>query len=290
MDITLSVTVKDANGGRVCAPLGMAMPGLSPVAFQVDGADPWLAADTRGEQWISVVETSGQPVTLTTRFAAGAADYPDALFTPRHNRFTLPAEALAAEARELSGAAGGGAAGLVALVNHVAGLFSYGHPEARFYDGQDEIPALCGMTEGSCVDINTYLVAALRAAGYEAGYVTGYFIPAEKRDRCDDMHCWVVTRHAGLVQEWDIAHHLKMGLRDIAPGRNPKPGVRVAMAHSMGHDLPSLGLTALKLLSQPVLVDDTGQVSWPEIEIRLSGYDALVGLEAGPVTPAAAAQ
>ncbi|WP_346909390.1 transglutaminase-like domain-containing protein [uncultured Roseibium sp.] len=130
----------------------------------------------------------------------------------------------------------------MAIVNDVAEKFVYGHPEVRFNDGLEEIPYLsCGVTEGSCVDINTYLIACLRAAGFEAGYMTGYFFPEEKNGCCDDMHCWVVTRHNGVVLEWDIAHHLKMGTREICCGLNPKPGSRVAMAHSMGLDFPQPG-------------------------------------------------
>ena len=92
----------------------------------------------------------------------------------------------------------------VAVACATAERFTYGHPETRFNDGLNEVPALgCGLTEGSCVDINTYFIAALRAAGIEAGYVTGVFFPAEKGDHCDDGHCWVVTRIDGETREWE---------------------------------------------------------------------------------------
>jgi hypothetical protein len=141
----------------------------------------------------------------------------------------------------------------------------------------DEVPFLsCGLTEGSCIDINGYLIAALRAAGFEAGYVTGYFFPVEKRDRCDDMHCWVVSRHQGVVLEWDIAHHLKRGTIKIRPGLNPKPGLRFAVAHSMGLDFPELGVWEMKLLAEPVWVDASRFVwtSMKDTRLPMSGEPA----------------
>ncbi|MEX5728423.1 hypothetical protein Ga0609869_001776 [Rhodovulum iodosum] len=271
MTVTLEVTVS-GGAGRVFAPMGMVTPHHSPVDFALVGAEATLAAEAATGQWVAVAEGAAGPVTFRTRFAEGGPGYPEALFTHRPNRFTTAAEALGAAAEGIKAAAGGGAAGLAAIVTHVADQFSYGHPEERFYDGHDEIPALCGLTEGSCVDINTYLVAALRAAGYEAGYVTGYFFPAEKRGTCEDMHCWVVTRHEGAVQEWDIAHHLKMGRSDIGPGQNPRPGLRVPLAHSMGHDLPALGISELKILSQPMRQAPDGGLDWAEVDIRLTNW------------------
>ncbi|MFZ5965441.1 transglutaminase domain-containing protein [Thalassococcus sp. BH17M4-6] len=62
----------------------------------------------------------------------------------------------------------------------------------------------CGLTSGSCTDINTYLVASLRAAWFEAGYAYGYFFPQDSGGVTHDMHCWVVTHFGGHVLEWDI--------------------------------------------------------------------------------------
>jgi hypothetical protein len=288
MTIILEVTVAGPGAGRLFAPIGLMTPHLRPEVFVLEGAGYYLAAEAGTGQWVAVLEGVTGPVRFCTSFAPGGEAYPEALFVHRPNRFTEAAEALIGAARATAQAAGGGQAGLRAIVNDVAAQFSYGHPEQRFYDGEDSIPALCGLTEGSCVDINTYLIASLRAAGYEAGYVTGYFFPEEKRGRCDDMHCWVVTRHDGVVQEWDIAHHLKLGLREIAPGLNPKPGVRVPVAHSMGLDIPALGLTGLKLLSQPMWLTPDGTAHWAEVEIALRGYDVLAALDGtGPERPGA---
>jgi hypothetical protein len=60
----------------------------------------------------------------------------------------------------------------------------------------------------------------VRAAGFEAAYLAGYFFPEERGGPTNDMHCWVVTRHAGEVLAWDIAHHMKADLGTVRPGPN----------------------------------------------------------------------
>ena len=224
-----------------------------------------------------VTPEPGAAVALTYRFADHAGHYPEALFRPRTNRFTRAADALVHDARRVAEDAPNGHAAIAAIVNDVAEKFSYGHPDIRFNDGLEEIPHLgCGLTEGSCVDINTYLIASLRAAGFEAGYVYGYFFPAEKAGTCEDGHCWVVTRHEGAVLEWDIAHHLKLGTRDICCGLNPKPGTRVAVAHSMGFDFPEIGISGMKLLGEPIRVGPAGEIEAADIDIRMQGYGAAI--------------
>lgn len=273
--IELTVTIPARDGARLIAPVGLATPHVAPTGVSVSGAAIALAADPGTAQQALVLAPEADEVRIAWRFQTGGADYPQAMFTPRDSRFTRAAAALAEEAREIARGAGGGRAGLEALASHVAGLFAYGHPDTRFYDTSDEIPQLCSLTVGSCIDINAYFIAAARAAGYDAGYVTGYFIPAEKRSHCEDMHCWVVTRQGGEVLEWDIAHHMKMGAETIRPGLNPKPGVRVPMAHSMGLTFPDLGLADLKLLSEPMWLDAAGGLDRAALSITLAGYDRL---------------
>lgn len=200
------------------------------------------------------------------------AAYPEAAFRPRDNRHTRAATALAAASRAIAREAGGGRAGIEALVAEAEARFAYDHPEQRFTDGLDAVPHLsCGLTPGSCVDINTYLVASLRAAGYEAAYIYGYFFPQERGGMTDDGHCWVVTRHAGEILEWDIAHHLKAGLGPTRPGLNPRPGERVAVTHSMGHryDLGSRNV-ALKVLGEPMRLPAQGEPGWLTLVARMS--------------------
>ena len=137
-----------------------------------------------------------------------------------------------------------------------------------------------GGLKGSCVDINTYLVAGLRAAGYEAAYLYGYFFPAERGGITNDMHCWVVTRHAGRVLEWDIAHHMKAGHSPVRPTLDPKPGRRVALGHSMGHRYRIGGeWIDVKLLAEPMWVRGGGRDARGGPPRHLSRR----GGEAGPI-------
>ncbi len=216
------------------------------------------------------LDGAGPRVALTFHFDASRADaWPEAMFRPHPSRFTRFAAALLEEA-EAAAAGHSGLARATAIACAAAERFTYGHPDIRFNDGLDAVPALgCGLVEGSCVDINTYFLAALRAAGIEAGYVTGFFFPAEKGDHCTDGHCWVVTRIDGATQDWDIAHHLKMGTRRIAPCLNPKPGFRAATFHSMGLDFPELGLGGHKALIEPVAVADGRAIRFDAPTIRL---------------------
>ncbi len=280
--IDLTMQIKARDGARLVAPLGLSTPDAAPVTCEVVGATKDLVADPAAGQWAMALTPTDDTIRLTYRYQRGGAAYPEAMFHHRPSRYTRSAEALAVEARGIAKAAGGGNAGLAALVAHVRATFQYGHPEERFYEGTDEIPQLCSLTEGSCVDINAYFIAAARAAGYEAGYIAGCFVPEEKRTHCEDMHCWVVTRVNGQIREWDIAHHLKMGAPGVLPGLNPKPGVRVPLSHSMGWTIPALGVKDLKLLGEPMWLDASGVWHDAVPRITLAGYDALCG-------PAAAA-
>lgn len=215
------------------------------------------------------IEAAGDALTLSHDIAPAplGQGYPEAVYTPRRTPFTVAADDLAKASRDIATMAGGGSAGIRALVAEAEARFSYDHPETRFNDGTEAVPYLaCGTTPGSCLDINTYLVASLRAAGYEAGYVYGYFFPAERGGVTHDMHCWVVTRHAGEVLDWDIAHHMKAGLGPTQPGLNPRPGWRMALGHSMGHVYSTGDRTArLKLLAEPMREGPDG--SWQKLPV-----------------------
>lgn len=248
------VAVK-AGEGQLLAPVGCATPHRMPLGFDVAGGTWHLTGDTASGQLAALItpDSADAEVVLSYRYADGCAPYPEAMFQANDSRYTRSAEALTEEAANIATDAGGGAAGLLAVVQDVATKFSYGHPDEKFYDAADHVPQLCSLTAGSCVDINLYLIAALRAAGYEAGYMTGYFFPDEKQGRsCVDMHCWVVSRHEGVVQEWDIAHHMKIGRTPVAAGLNPRGGHRVPLAHSMGLNFPDCDLRDLKLLGEPI--------------------------------------
>jgi len=268
-DVTVIVAPHPDNGRNLLVPVGLPTPHQTPVAFSVEGGNFTLVGETTtGQMAALVAPQADRKLVLTYRFRHEGPGYPDAVFAPRLNRFTRAAQDLVYDAINIADSRPDGHAAIQALVNAAAEKFRYAHPEKRFNEGCDEVPYLsCGLTEGSCVDINTYLIASLRAAGFEAGYITGYFFPEENNGCCDDMHCWVVTRHQGVVLEWDIAHHLKMGTRDICCGLNPKPGDRVAVAHSMGLSFPELGIFAEKLIAEPAWISVDG-LEKAEITIR----------------------
>ena len=258
--VQVSVTVA-ARDGVLLAPMGLATPHLGVSDFAVSGGDWREVTEASTGQPAAVITARDNPITLTYRYdAQAAAPYPDRMFVANNSRFTRTADTLADTAIGLGG--------LADIVSHVAGLFDYGHASGTFYQDTDHVPEVCGLTKGSCVDINLYLIAMLRAAGIQAGYVTGYFFPEEKGGvTCNDMHCWVVTRHDGITQEWDIAHHLKMGTRDVCAALDPKPGHRVPLAHSMGLSFPDLGLHDLKLISEPMWVRN-GTLERTPLDIR----------------------
>ncbi len=269
--IILTVDVQTTRpGAHLIAPLGLSTPHAAPLSVHVSGATQHIVSDPGAAQHALWLTPDADRLHLRWAFAPKGAPYPEALFAPRDSRYTRFADALAQEIRAMT------PAGIKGIADHVASRFTYDHADTRFYDGHDEIPQLCGLTRGSCIDINAYFIACCRAAGFEAGYVTGYFIPEEKRSHCSDMHCWVVTRQNGVVQEWDIAHHLKMNTTDIRPGLNPKPGVRVPMAHSMGLSFPACDIADFKLLAEPMWRLGDGSWTRADLDIRLSGYDALV--------------
>ena len=268
--VTVTVAPHEDATRALLVPVGLPTPHQMPVHFDVTGGSYSLKGESStGQMAALVIPDAGHPVEVLYTFADGGPGYPDAVFARRINRFTKAAGELVDDAIRISEAECDGHAGIQALINAAAEKFRYAHPEVRFNEGCEEIPYLsCGLTEGSCVDINTYLIASLRAAGFEAGYITGYFFPEEKNGCCDDMHCWVVTRHNGVVLEWDIAHHLKMGTRDVCCGLNPKPGDRVAVAHSMGLSFPELGIDCEKLIAEPAWVCPDSRLEKAEITIR----------------------
>ena len=275
--IQLTVSFDADQEGKIIAPMGFSTPHLSPLTVEVKGADQTLVGDAHnGQQLFCLRPTVARPK-ISWSFQKTGCAYPDAMFQPRESRFTQGANEMCASVASAVGDILDPAQRLKAVVSHVTELFTYGHADVPFYDGHDAVPELCSLTVGSCVDINAYLIAACRAVGIEAGYVTGYFIPEEKRSHTSDMHCWVVTRIGDQIQEWDIAHHLKMDTRDIQPGLNPKPGVRVPMAHSMGWTIPSLGVVDAKLMAEPMWLLPDGSWRRAELDIQLQGYDLLAG-------------
>lgn len=265
---TLSVEVDaaEAAGRRLLAPSGLSSPHGSCKTCTIAGGEAVELREAGTDQPCLLITPKAATVTISYSFEPVSAPYPAQMFTPLDSRYTRAADALLEEAHAIAPELSGEAR-QIAIARATAERFTYGHPEARFNDGLDIVPALgCGLTEGSCVDINTYFIASLRSAGIKAGYAVGPFFPAEKTEAdgaawCEDMHCWVVTRDGDRVLEWDIAHHLKLGTREIRPSLNPKPGFRFAVGHSMGLYFPEIAVRDLKLLSDPLWLDVRGTLA-----------------------------
>ena len=257
---TISVTIPDAPAGaEVFAPTGIETPHNTVERFTLTGGRVVELAAARGLNLTSaLISAEGGPLTITyTLGAPHGAAYPAEAFRPHATPWTSAADALATHAKSVVASAQTEREAVQRLVDEAFARFVYAHPDHRFKEGHTSVPLIaCGGVEGSCVDINTYLIAMLRAAGLSAGYFVGPFFPAEKNGYAADMHCWVVTIADGVVEEWDIAHHLKLGAETVRPALDPKPGRRVALGHSMGHtySLTSGDITA-KLVNDPMWLD-----------------------------------
>jgi len=244
--------VVPGTAGPVFAPAGVSSPQADCLGCSVTGGRLRRLTEATSGQEILLVAPDADEVTFRYDFADRPGTYPETIFHPAPSRHTRAAEALAQEARAVAGE-GDDMTRAIRLARHVAQRFDYGHPEQRFTEGFDHVPHLaCGITEGSCVDIHTYLLAGFRAAGIEAGYVTGYFFP--QGGVCTSGHCWAVTRIGGQTQEWDISHFLQIGRRDAGPALNPKGGFRVPVGHSMGLAQAEIGFDDLKLLVEPMVM------------------------------------
>jgi hypothetical protein len=271
----LTIAFGPADDAHHLAPLGMTMPGAAVAGLTVTGATvTGITRDVATDQAAAVLRPEAATVTLTWEVEPTSADWPDAAFRPHDSRWTRPAAALADAAAQI---AAGAADPALALARETQARFAYGHPDTRFTDGHDEVPHLaCGLTEGSCVDIHTYFVAAARAAGLQAAYVYGVFFPAEKQGTARDGHCWAVTRDAFGTRAWDIAHHIKGALGPVQPALNPRPGWRVGLCHSLGHRYRVAGRWVdAKVLGGPMRVVG-GQADWIEpLDIRWQAEAAV---------------
>ncbi len=279
----LSVEIDTENCASFLVPTGISTPYDCVSSLTIDGGDvKHVLSETELGLTACVIVPNGPRTVLTYDISTTPkeAQYPQMAFVPRQTRYTAAATDLANASRKIAQDAGGGLDGIKALVAESEARLAYAHPDHKFNDGTDAVPYLsCGLTPGSCVDINTYLVASLRAAGYEAAYFYGYFFPQERGGMTDDGHCWVATRHAGEILEWDIAHHIKAGLGPTHPGLNPRPGKRIAMTHSMGHRYsiahPDDDQTDLefKILGEPTGLSESGDIIHPKLTARLTPWD-----------------
>lgn len=177
---------------------------------------------------------TNNPPDLIYTFDVATDASPDWVWNVDDNKFTRPSADLSALAKEITCEAMTDKARIQALADYAGQTFGYGHTDDRFYGDKEDIPAVCGTTKGSCVDINTFLLAASRALNIKAQYVAGYWFHPEKSQTLD-MHCWMAFQADGETIFWDVAHHLKWGVEGpLRPGLNPAKGRRVPMSVGRG--------------------------------------------------------
>jgi Transglutaminase-like superfamily len=220
-----------------------------------------IIATNSGQAALSFpVNAGGQP-TVTLEFADETCDFPDWVFEPTGGRHETPSSPLLALMRELAPETLVAVDRVERIIRHVEGRFAYGVRDVGLGDDADAMPALaCDTHLGTCVDTHSYAVAAMRAAGIEAAYISGLFFP-EGAIASEPGHCWLVVRAEGAPHHWDISHFLKYGLGPVRPILNPKPGFRYAM--SVGRDLTFEGRD--------------GPITFS----RLSGFNVLSGPDKG---------
>lgn len=240
------------------------------------------AMDVQGDVTLTQIRAKNtpQPAILAQPTAAGpiriryeircapASVAPHIWQVPPH-RLTTASPELKALAQEIAGGKLPREA-VRALAEYAAANFSYGHVEKRFSDGWDSVPAICGLQRGSCVDINTFTLAAALSLGIRGQYLAGYWFGPE-RFSTPDMHCWLVFEIDGQPEFWDIAHHLKWGVDGFSPGLNPAGGRRVAMSAARGlqFDTPN-GLASEDHFCEPVWVLPGGATRYLNLKIDLT--------------------
>lgn len=186
----------------------------------------------RTEAWLLRLR-AGAMVRVRHSFVPEGEGLPTTAFVPGSSHFERASDDLAAQIAALELGADP-AERCRAVIQFVADHFTYGRRETPLGADEDAMPALeCGLTPGSCVDMHTLAVAALRAAGMEAAYVIGGHI-AEGRTQHPTGHCWLNVRADGTPPHWDISHHVQYGHRTITPALNPRPGRRFALSHGRG--------------------------------------------------------
>jgi hypothetical protein len=188
-----------------------------------------------GHEALHLAVRAGARPAVSFEYVATAGVFPDWIFRDRGARHETPSTELRGLVESLAPQCHSAAERVERIMRHVQSRFAYGRREVGLGDDRDEMPALvCDIELGTCVDTHSYAVAALRAAGLEAAYVTGVFFPAGSV-AASPGHCWVVVRAPGAPCHWDVSHHLKYDLGPVRPGLNPRPGRRFALG--AGRDL-----------------------------------------------------
>ncbi len=201
-----------------------------------------------------VVADSSKPTTVEYHFAPSTKVLVDSFWARQQNRYSQASDALIADVRDVVDTKCSQEEQIHQLIQLAHSHFNYGHADTRFNDNTDFVPSVCGTTKGSCVDMNTYILAGANVLNLQAQYIAGYWFHPDKTQTLD-MHCWLLFNEndSGNVIPWDLAHHLKWGVEQIAPGLNPAGGRRVPMSFGRGLSFESeFGKVTISHFSEPV--------------------------------------
>lgn len=194
-----------------------------------------LTATNGRQQAFFFRATTEQPRLHLTFEETTDGRFPPHFFTPVEGPHERPSADLIAFVQELAPSELSTVDRAWRIIRHVEERFTYGKRPVGLGDDAEAMPALtCGIHQGTCVDSHSYTVAALRATGIEAAYISGIFFPAGQTVY-PPGHCWVGLDTPGLVSQLEISHHIEYDLGPVTGELNPKPGTRFAM--SQGRDL-----------------------------------------------------
>lgn len=214
---------------------------------------------------------SACPPQIEYRFEPGVWQPSSWIWQQQDNRHTRAADDLVELARTIVGPADDRRTAIQRLIEHAAEIFGYGHRDNYLYEEKEEISTFCGVAKGSCVDINTYVMAAARSLDIPVQYLAGYWIHPQK-NKTHDMHCWLVFQVDGEPLFWDLAHHLKWGVEKLAPGLNPAGGRRVPMSCGRGLCFPTPhGEVEISHFAEPVWILPDARKVKPQLQIEIQG-------------------
>ena len=158
---------------------------------------------------------------------------PDSAFIPGETGFDIASDELALQ---VAAAIPDGTPSerVAALMQFIADHFTYGMRETYLGVGETAMtPLASGITIGTCVDMHTLGVAALRSIGVKAAYVVGCQIAEGKQDYFTG-HCWLNTKAEGVPHHYDISHHVQYDAGPVTPALNPHPGRRFMLNYGRG--------------------------------------------------------
>ncbi|MDP2803030.1 MAG: transglutaminase-like domain-containing protein [Phreatobacter sp.] len=210
-----------------------------------------------GQEVVRLRPRAGEPGEVRLVFEEPGTAFPDWTFAPNGGPHETPSAELTTLIEDVAPSTLPPPERVEHIIRHIEERFTYGVRDIGLADDLEAMPPLtCGVHLGTCIDTHSYGVAAFRAAGISAAYVSGLFFEEGARISMPG-HCWMAVQADGAPHHWDVSHFLKYGLGPTRPVLNPKPGVRYAMA--IGRNI--------------VVEGEEGPVTFG----RLSGFNVLSG-------------